>query len=125
MIAIRVNEDRLAYSFSFFKFKRIWLGNRFFNLSKRQRDAVMAHELYHVDHHHTEIRFLIMILFFPILGYICRNQELAADRHAVDKGFGYEMLNVLTIEAYEHSWLYPDWEIRKERIKSFLNEPFP
>jgi len=120
MRLVDVDEPIIARAFSFFWFKRIYLGIRFKRLSPMQQMGAVAHEEGHCELHHSEKR---MALLFLIAWWnpwwflrICRNHELAADKYAVDKGYSQHLLSLLSAYGTD-GWLHPP---HRERIMAII-----
>jgi hypothetical protein len=105
----------IAYSVSFLWFKRIYLGKEFLKLSLPQRKAVMAHEFAHLRGHHTELRFLCLLLFFPMYGWVCRKLEFKADQTVKKAGLANELMDVLKSE-FPGNWRYPSNSDRRRKL---------
>jgi Zn-dependent protease with chaperone function len=112
---VLLHERCIALSASFLWWKRVYIGTKYFNLSIPHRKAVMAHELAHLDGHHTELRILCLLLFFPLYGWVCRKLEFRADQAARKAGFTAELLDILKSE-FPGSWLYPSNADRRARL---------
>ena len=67
----------------------------FCKLSSAEQQAVIAHELYHCENHHSEWRALA--LMFPAwMKRICHRQEFEADLFAAKLGYGDALIKVLS-----------------------------
>ena len=64
-------------------------------MSFAQKSAVKAHELGHAVGHHTEWRLLTLLLCPILFFWVCRKQELLADKHAAKLGCTNELIEFL------------------------------
>jgi hypothetical protein len=116
---VHVDAPWSARSFSFLWIKRIYVGKGFDKLPVHVRNAVFAHEHYHVSRHHTEARALAMCipLLWPFIKRICHEQEFAADEFAVSCGFRKGLLQLLQADSAE-SLTHPSHEARRAQVSS-------
>lgn len=116
---VHVDAPWSARSFSFLWIKRIYIGRGFDKLPVHVRNAVFAHERYHVDHHHTEIRMLAALAVLPLLWIkrICHAQEFAADRWVAEVGFRKGLLQLLAADSPE-SLTHPSHEARRAQLST-------
>ena len=119
-----VDEPIIARAFSFFWFKRIYLGVRFKRLSPKQQIAAVLHEMGHCELHHSEIRIvsLFLIAWWNPWWFlrICRNQELAADKYVVTHGYAHYLLDLLS--GYDlGGWIHPSNRERRSAILSYTS----
>jgi Zn-dependent protease with chaperone function len=105
----------VAHTGTFFWWKRIFLGSQYFNLSNAHRLAVKAHELGHMQGHHTEWRILTLIFCPFIFFWICRQQEFLADEYAAEQGCSHELIEFL-IDNPCSGRMYPSNFERIERL---------
>lgn len=121
MKVIHTNENMIARSLSFLWWKRIYVGTKYWNLLRSQKEAVLAHEEGHCKFHHTELR-LLTLLFCPVLiKPVCHKTEFAADRYAASKGLAKPLSQVLSFDR-EEDWLYP---CNTDRRKALENYEYP
>jgi hypothetical protein len=119
MITIKpVPDTYTAISASFFRRKILFLGRAFFNLPIPHREAVLAHEMLHLEEHHTELRILCLLLFFPLYGWVCRTCEYRADQAARKAGYAKELLDILKSE-FPGNWRYPSNADRRAILLAF------
>lgn len=110
----------LACALSIGPFKRIFVGPAFFKLPVEQQMAVYYHEKGHCDGHHLEWRILCALLNPFALTYICRKQELWADRYAWAHGFGPALIDFLNRTPRKAGWFHPPTETRVARVTRYL-----
>jgi Zn-dependent protease with chaperone function len=107
----------IAHSGSFFRWKRIFLGASFFYMTPNWQRAVKAHELGHIEGHHTEWRILTL-LFCPFLFFwVCRKQEFLADEYAAKLGLRAELINFLEKLYTPSGRMYPSNFDRIEKLR--------
>jgi hypothetical protein len=106
------NARYIAHAASFFWWKRVYVGKGFFKLPIPHREAVIAHEMVHLDEHHTELRILCLLLFFPLYGAVCRACEFRADKKS---GYVRELVEILK-HAFPGNWRYPSHSDRRNRL---------
>ena len=96
MLKVKVTKrNTVAASASFFWWKRIYVSALFCKLSSVEQQAVIAHELYHCENHHSEWRALA--LMFPAwMKRMCHRQEFEADLFAAKLGYGHALIKVLS-----------------------------
>lgn len=111
---VRTKSQRIAWSASFFWFKRVYVGLPFHDLPMLVRTAILHHERAHCDGHHTEQRILAL-LFPPMLRWLCHRQEYAADCAAVSAGYGKEMSWLLR-HSTDSGILYPSNAQRRHKM---------
>lgn len=111
-----VDSKYLAKSFSFGLIKRIFVSKRFFKLTDGQQTAVLLHEKAHCDGHHTEIRFFFLLFAPFMLRWVCKKQELAADRAVVRAGFAEHLLELLADDR-DGGEYHPSNKVRRENLK--------
>jgi len=105
-----------ARAISFGRLKQVWLGRGFAALPEDQQAAVLAHEAGHCHHHHLEARWLCLI-FTPLLyPWLCRRQELEADRYAASLGHGQALSRFLASEC-AGGWFHPSHAERREVLE--------
>lgn len=102
----------IARAFSFGPIKRIYLGAGFWRLDRCRRDAVLAHEMYHCHKHHTEWRFLCLLLAPFFLSKLCKRQEFLADAFSAQAGNTQGLLEILSSD-YPGDWVSPSHEERR------------
>lgn len=119
MTSIRLTDEPiLARAVSFLWWKRVYIGSRFIKLPRDQKEAILSHERGHCDLHHTEVR-LFVALFLPFLfPYICRKQELAADRYAARSGHAKALAKLLSSD-YDGGFLQPSHSERRAQLKKY------
>lgn len=116
---VHVDRPFITASFSLLWFKAIFVGRGFDHLHPDARAAALLHEQYHLDHHHTELRILMLLTVLPLifLKRICHAQEFAADAFASSIGFRKGMLQLLAADSCE-SLLHPSHAARREALSS-------
>lgn len=115
MKVITTNDPYIAKSFRFFWIKRVYVGSVYRSLTPRQREAVVTHEVAHIGGHDTLWRMLAL-LFPPVMPWLCRRQEFAADAFAKDRGYGPPLIEVLRTLPEDCGWLYPKTSQRIEKL---------
>ena len=113
------DENFVAASSGIFFWKRIEIGKRFYSLPDHIKKAVIAHELGHCVKFHIEIRIICFIFCFPALLWLCRKQELEADRFAAECGFAEEL-----IEYFKNEWkgggTHPSNSERRHQLEKYV-----
>lgn len=112
MINIKlIDNDSVALS----TFNTIYLGRGYLKLPPPQRNAVMAHELAHIEGKHAFWRMVCLVFCFPLYGILCRHFEFVADKAVRRTGFGKALLDVLKPE-FPGNWRYPSNAERRKRL---------
>ena len=101
-------------------FRTIYLGLRFHGLDDEVKAAVIAHEEGHIKGHHSEWRLVCLLLCFPLLPLLCRQQEIWADAYATRIGHGPALLKLLQSE-YNGGFLNPSHAKRRSMITLALS----
>ena len=105
-----------AYAFSCLWYKRVTLGKKIEELTDVERAAAIFHEVGHVEQHHTEWR-VICLLFAPfLLKWLCRKQELDADRYAAQYGHAQGLLSLLANE-WDGNFFQPSHALRRASLE--------
>ena len=148
---VRTDGQFIARSGSFGPWKWVWSGRLFQDLTEDQKKAIVLHETYHCDHHHTEVRLALLLFPFVFmtvcwieLGFVyafvaaivsallmthvafwvCDRQEFAADAYAAKMGYGQPMLNLLSRYDDEGDALFHPTSIdRIDRLSNFALPP--
>lgn len=120
-LPIRYKPDcnRIAKACGFWPAKYLEVGPQWFRLSEGERMAVLLHEAGHALKWHSEIRALLIPIFWTRFAVrVVHRQELEADAFAVSKGYGVQLLRFLTrfrhCEPGEH---YPSYFARARQIQ--------
>jgi hypothetical protein len=106
-------------------FKRIVLGQGFFYLGLREKEAVLHHEACHCRRFHLERRLcaIPLLLVAPrVAEKIAIEHELEADRAAVHRGFGAELLRVLHKLHGPGGQFHPSTDTRAAAINETMKE---
>jgi Peptidase family M48 len=89
----------IAYAEGFWPFRRyIRIGQKWMQLDRRAKIAVLLHEAYHIRAWHKWQRFVAM-LFFPLPSFLvalAHRHEYAADKFAKSKGYGADLARALS-----------------------------
>jgi hypothetical protein len=76
--------------------KWIAVGRQWFTIPFREQEAVLLHEACHALRLHLEVRLLCLPFFWTgWVRQLAHRQELAADRFAVERGSGRDLLRFL------------------------------
>lgn len=105
--------------------KRILVGNAFFDLEPRLQGAILLHEAGHAKLRHLEKRiwFAIRNFWRPMaIGSYCRNQEFEADQFAANCGYGRDLALVFARVDAPAGPYHPN---RLERIARLALVPPP
>jgi len=111
----------IARSFSFFWYKRIYVGTEFKKLPRDEKAAVLAHEEGHCENHHTEKRMLALLFPFQLMK-MCHQQELEADTHAGRLGHATALIEVIRRGGDAGSY-YPPIDARVKNLKQYSLDP--
>lgn len=112
---IKRESKHLAYVTGILWWKKLYIHTKFTKLSKEMQCAVIAHELGHIKHFHTEQRILC-ILFLPFLYVkLCRWQEFQADSFAASLGFADPLRYLLCSLKDVGGLVHPT---HRERVKN-------
>lgn len=113
--------ERVAVARGLFFNRRIVVGPAFYDLPKRQQDAVLAHEEAHCRGWHLELRLLLLPLFWTRWARrLAARQELTADDFAVEQGYGVELLEFLRHD--DGGEYYPDPLLRRLHLLRRIKE---
>ena len=115
MKVIWTDENIVAQAVSIGFWKRIYIGKKFHKLTLAQQGAVMAHESYHANNHHTEIRFLYFLFCPWAMKPLCHSQEFEADKFAAECGHRDEMISCLS-NSDKESYTHPSGKERIARL---------
>ena len=115
---VSTREFIIARSTSFFWWKRIYVGVRFFTLSDAQREAVLAHEEGHCNLHHSELRSLAVLLCPFLIKWVCHKTEYAADLYAAERGLAKPLIQVLNNDKRE-TVLHPSNRNRRKALEQY------
>lgn len=115
---VKTDDDRIAWAASFFWWSRIYTGRQFDKVNPEMAPAILAHEAGHVYGHHTEWRFLCMLVFFPLIFCMCRKQELIADNYAARLGYGKILLKLLAHEC-DGGLFHPSHAVRRFHLEQY------
>lgn len=120
MTLTQTHGQYVARAVSAFGWKRVRVGRGFEKLSHIHRVGVLAHEMGHCHYHHTEIRILLLLIPFMwlFLPWVCRRQELQADRYAAKTGFGPELYDFLLQHGGDGGLLHPSGSDRLAALSS-------
>lgn len=100
----------------------VLVGARFEILSRIEQEAVLAHEVGHIENHHTLKRWWwILSCQWRKLGERCKNQELEADAYAADAGFGPGLVKFLRRTKFPESAWHPAYYDRVLNIQRYLD----
>jgi len=97
-----------------FGMRRGWIGvgEGWYELTSRERHAVLLHEEAHLRGHHLLWRLLLLpLIWTPWAKALAVRQELEADAFAAEQGYGVDLLRV--IRRYPSGHYYPT---KHERI---------
>lgn len=81
------------------------------------RKAVMIHELFHVEHHHTEKRLLALLTPWRIKK-VCHTQEFDADASVANLGYGPALWLSLFTSNYKGGVIHPSSLERCQRLQN-------
>lgn len=101
--------------------KKIVIGNSFFNFPEREKMAILLHEAGHCKLHHVEKRILsLWLAFWPtLLARYCQNQEYQADYFVAKCGYGDDLASAfLRMIAYPQGAFHPAVDSRIARLRA-------
>ena len=117
------SEAGVARAIGLWPRKRILVGPLWFALPPSERQAVLYHEAKHCLAFHMEIRLLLVPLcWLGSVRRLAQRQELAADRHAADNGYGMEMLRFVRRMQDVDDEFYPSVHDRCAHLSRYLRE---
>ena len=123
-ICVDLGSHLMADSRGIWWWKKIVLGASWFNLESTQKQAVLLHEAAHCLKFHLEKRLLAIPLLFLRPAFateIAMRQEIEADRFAAERGFGVELLSVLS--KFSHGGqFYPTFKEREAALVRIIKE---
>lgn len=123
-IEFDINSKLMADSRRVWPWKKIVLGQSWFRLPNREREAVLLHEAGHCKLFHLEKRIAAIPLLFLRPAFateIAMRHELEADRFAAERGFAVELLSVLRKLGHGGQF-YPSFDERAAALKRFIGE---
>lgn len=97
---------------------QILLGQKFWKLPEDQREALLSHERGHIAGHHLEKRLMCLLLAPFLYTWLCRRQELAADRYAAERGHAKALLTFLAVD-HDEGWVHPSHTTRRKAIEQY------
>lgn len=104
-----------ACSVSFFWIQQVWLLAGYDGMGPEMQAALIKHEEGHCKHHDMEKRIFIYPFLFPIYGWLCRQDEFAADRYAAKAGYKKQLMEFLKQDC-EGGFFHPSHEERRKRL---------
>lgn len=112
----------MAQAIGLFRWKRIAVGDMWFNLDRHQQQAVLLHEYAHCKMFHMEQRLLVVPMFWTAWARSrAREHEFAADLFAAKRGYGLEFVQFLRKYGTK-SEFHPDPDERAARILRVVME---
>ncbi len=128
-LGIRVVHDPslrwIAHSRGIGPWKKIVVGNDFFNFTPREQGAILLHEAGHCKLCHVEKRIInLWRAFIPKLMFdYLRNQEYQADYYAAQCGYGVDLATAFAkLRAVPQKLWYPDVDTRIARLLACSRE---
>jgi len=111
--------DFIAVSSGVLFWKKIEIGDRFLSLPEDMQKAALAHEIGHCKKWHIEQRILCLLFCFPLVLWLCRKQELEADKFAAEAGHAKALLKFFQDE-FDGEGTHPSHQLRRQHLEQYV-----
>jgi len=120
MITVEHSEGPfIARATGVFQKQKIVLGSRVMELTLPQLKATLSHETGHLRGRHIEWRILCLIFCPFLIFWLCRQQEIWADRYAAKNGHAQSLIEILRSD-FDGGLLQPSHKVRREHLKKYV-----